>query len=645
MAKLIELLCELACCDNIKECPDIINCISVNNQSLKNGLDIKKLAASQRIRCLLACNFVTKKIFNIDGVPKQFVTNFCSDRIFLKCENYQDLFALLLSYLKENTFVRFLINPQTESVFRELGINCIKYLQNLEGKPDDVKKELIAWLCRGSNDVVLKLPTSLLQAYSEFCHMEPTIFSQTQIINPVNKFCYKLSPMLQACTHMSHFDHVVYPLLYDCMYLRQMMSQINIILGPDTKDLHRKVLLPALLDTFGTRVSLHVVGPIFEVSSQIENTYVVNINEYESIEHLNWVPRLKNKCTIYVGCNEKVLFNFSDGNNICFVDSLIDKCELGNKQIYLVNSIAQTEKHIAYDYLPLMDGLPFIVVRDLLKIILSAAPPNENQQQTILNNKKYVYKCLTHSLIKTWPLSSQYFKQDPYIHNKKYAVVLIDTRVNGLSILSLLVTLGQLKFLEWNILIITATDKVQLYRDVAPFADVRANVVLDKKGFDIEAYNTFMMDKSLWETMEIYERILIIQDDGCIIRPGLETSGLLDYDYVGGPWMRCNANKELTDLCPALVGNGGLCIRNPQACKKICEQNTEKILFNHRVQQIQEDVFFSMMFQKHGQKVPTDEIASKFSSEQVLNNQSLGFHKIWMYYPMQALQEFFKNIF
>ncbi len=62
--------------------------------------------------------------------------------------------------------------------------------------------------------------------------------------------------------------------------------------------------------------------------------------------------------------------------------------------------------------------------------------------------------------------------------------------------------------------------------------------------------------------------VLIVQDDGFPLRPGLEEF-LGRWDYTGAPFLRRNWMTRLTGLWPhRAVGNGGFCLRS----RRICEE-------------------------------------------------------------------------
>jgi hypothetical protein len=245
-------------------------------------------------------------------------------------------------------------------------------------------------------------------------------------------------------------------------------------------------------------------------------------------------------------------------------------------------------------------------------------------------------------------LQSVQTPQTPVDIKSKRCVVLVDNRCNGLSLLSIKVTMSNLKPGEWDVVIFTSTKSKSFYIKSIEEATVVTHSMLDLTPFDIEVYNEILKDTAFWRKIDDlgYEQCLIIQDDGCVVRKGLETSPFADADYVGAPWVSCPGNQELENFSktPNMVGNGGLSLRNVKQSLDICETSQNKnVLFNQRLQRIQEDVFFSREFQLRGARVPNAQGASHFSVEQVYNPTAFGFHKFWAYNDFTVVKDFFKD--
>jgi hypothetical protein len=233
-------------------------------------------------------------------------------------------------------------------------------------------------------------------------------------------------------------------------------------------------------------------------------------------------------------------------------------------------------------------------------------------------------------------------------------VVLIDNRANILSVMACLITFSNLaKDHPWCLVIYTSNKAMLYYKHHFDENNVRilASDKLDKDKFDIEDYNNFLKDKSMWCQLHEwgFQNAMIIQDDGFPIRHGIEKEFLGKYDYVGAPWSDTPVNEALKTIAnPMLVGNGGYSLRNVAIMMAITMDpicaDSKNHLFNNDLQPIPEDVFFAGECHKRGARVPSTEIATLFSSEQILNANTMGIHKPWAYFPHVTIKSFFENL-
>ncbi len=234
--------------------------------------------------------------------------------------------------------------------------------------------------------------------------------------------------------------------------------------------------------------------------------------------------------------------------------------------------------------------------------------------------------------------------------NVKNCILLVDNRENAMSIVSIFVTLSKLRNREWRLVIVTSAKAQLYYKNIlGVHAHIVVSEVLDKKRFDMEDYNAILKSVWLWDTLKNFQfdNCLVVQDDGFIVREGLEDMFLNKYDYVGSPWAPIDANKDLFTVANKwLVGNGGLSLRNVKMMHDIASQpeSVANHLFNHNAQIIPEDVYFSHEVAKRGGRIPTSEEASRFGSEQVLNLQSLGVHKFWGYHDIDSVKKYFNAL-
>jgi hypothetical protein len=168
---------------------------------------------------------------------------------------------------------------------------------------------------------------------------------------------------------------------------------------------------------------------------------------------------------------------------------------------------------------------------------------------------------------------------------------------------------------------------------------------LDVSKFHIDIYNDILKNINFWNNLQA-EKVLIIQDDGIILREGCED--FLDYDYIGAPWIDGAGNEYLkSNVNREMVGNGGLSIRNVNIMKQIVTtfEKEKNLLFFQNINRLPEDAYFCMCLSKMNNiKMPLLEIASRFASEQIINMKTLGIHKFWAYHHPSIVSDFLDKI-
>ena len=227
-------------------------------------------------------------------------------------------------------------------------------------------------------------------------------------------------------------------------------------------------------------------------------------------------------------------------------------------------------------------------------------------------------------------------------------VVVVDSRPNVWSLASVLVTLDNLDAARWAVTVFTSSAardfwERNLVAHHVPAARVEVLPELDKAPFDLERYNVLLKSPAFWDRIGA-PRALVVQDDGMLVRPGLEAE-FADVDYVGSPWVDAEANAALKQMVPSLVGNGGMSLRNVSVMREICARAGKEArrLFNSRMQPVPEDVFFaSEVAKRQGGRPCPRPAAERFATEQVASPVALGFHKPWAYLPEGFVRVFFK---
>jgi hypothetical protein len=230
------------------------------------------------------------------------------------------------------------------------------------------------------------------------------------------------------------------------------------------------------------------------------------------------------------------------------------------------------------------------------------------------------------------------------------AVVLIDNRPNIFSLIALVFTLSNLQKNLWDVVVVCNDksytffhkylgDKVKYIRDI----------YLPSQKFSIDMYNDLLKSEDFWARFADYDKTLFVQDDGMLLKSGLEDKYLV-FDYVGAPWKKEWASQDPNkfireNINTELVGNGGLSLRSPKCMMHICKKfsGLTKQLHYDKVQQQPEDVFFSCFAKREGFKMPSYDVARGFATEQVVSNGSLGFHKPWPYMDVVTMEAYFNS--
>eukprot|EP00798_Chlamydomonas_sp_ICE-L_P030807 gene30807-biopygen16648 len=252
------------------------------------------------------------------------------------------------------------------------------------------------------------------------------------------------------------------------------------------------------------------------------------------------------------------------------------------------------------------------------------------------------------------------------------SLVVVDNRPNVWSMLSVLVTLDNLDVRRWpRVVVFCAPENERFVQRSLPPSLLPGGVELvtvvmeslsyapplpGQKPFSIEKYSNILKDASFWRRLKevaVGDMALFVQDDGMIVRPGIEEDEeIMAQDYVGAPWVDAPANAELKRLVPTLVGNGGLSLRRVDACLDVTEsiplRRCGDRLFNFNLQPEPEDVFFPRSFAAIGRGCPT-EVGERFAMEQRISSSKgskpFGFHKPWPYLPKEVVAEFMVSCF
>jgi hypothetical protein len=272
-------------------------------------------------------------------------------------------------------------------------------------------------------------------------------------------------------------------------------------------------------------------------------------------------------------------------------------------------------------------------------IQLSCPSRTINSRNGLLLYMNFVYMYFAHRLDAIVGL------EDKKSRNGQYCVVLVDNRPNPLSILSILFTLSNLNVM-WGCKIYTSVKGMPYYTDaLGDLCDVVHWPDLDVAKFHIDVYNNTLKSSSFWKSIGS-QKTLIIQDDGILLKPGIDR--FMKFDYIGASWVDSVANEYIkSNITEDLVGNGGFSLRTNELMIQVCDVfvKEKNWLFYKNITQIPEDVYFIYGLKKLGTaKLPTHKDGTEFASEEVCNMASLGVHKLWSYHISDITQTYFNNI-
>lgn len=223
--------------------------------------------------------------------------------------------------------------------------------------------------------------------------------------------------------------------------------------------------------------------------------------------------------------------------------------------------------------------------------------------------------------------------------------ITVDNRANMLTVIATLFTYINLNE-TWTCIIYTSKRSLDFYQKLlGNCVQIKHLPLLDVSRFHIDIYNDVLMNCDLWSSLSEYDKCLVYQDDGVLLRKGIDK--FLEYDYVGAPWADVPSNAYIKqNINSDLVGNGGLSLRSVKTMQQVTKlfEKEKRMLFFNNINNIPEDVYFSKHVKKINGKIPNTTKASEFSSEEILNFNSLGFHKVWSYHHPSYVKSWFNHV-
>jgi hypothetical protein len=225
------------------------------------------------------------------------------------------------------------------------------------------------------------------------------------------------------------------------------------------------------------------------------------------------------------------------------------------------------------------------------------------------------------------------------------SVMFMDNRPDPGGALAVLLTMANLKP-GWGLLAFVTRESEPYYRRAFEHlgGDVEFVSMPDYKtrGFTIEQYNAKLKSRELWERVsESADRVLCVQNDGLLVRRGLESHPAMSKDYAGAPWMPHPYLAQATG--GNLVGNGGFSLRSVPACLRACKQHAREADAVYPLAPIMseaEDVWFA---RRIADCCPRED-AQTFSMEQVYSPGALGYHRFWAYHGVDVTVSYLERL-
>lgn len=200
---------------------------------------------------------------------------------------------------------------------------------------------------------------------------------------------------------------------------------------------------------------------------------------------------------------------------------------------------------------------------------------------------------------------------------------------------------------QWSHTIICGNLNYDFMKDVCKKISDHIKIIkLDIDNLNQSTYSELLASSYFWEMFD-GEKILLYQEDSCIFKENIED--FLEWDYIGAPWPLHQNDNSFG------VGNGGFSLRTKKCMLEVISKisiyetkynhSTLSFIKNCNLTVPPEDVYFSLnMIRLQIGKVARRENAFHFSSECILNENSLGGHNFWLKNDLWR-EQVFLNVF
>ncbi len=221
--------------------------------------------------------------------------------------------------------------------------------------------------------------------------------------------------------------------------------------------------------------------------------------------------------------------------------------------------------------------------------------------------------------LKQFDLDSTHFKNIKGVGKTKKFCVIVEPRETPLLPLVIKNFMYLLQNKGWGLIVFHGTKNETFIRNALDGWDTIYFANLSKENLSLREYNDLFCSEQFWKELKKMgcEQCLSFETDTLLLNDNIDD--FIKYDYVGAPW--CVKWLGLLE-----VGNSGLCLRNVNKMLEIVQTCPRHTLLKD-APLVNNDIYFSYwcLFKKF--KVPTIEIAKKFSVETIYYENPCGMHK------------------
>ena len=526
-------------------------------------------------------------------------------------QQINDIYKQAFDYIASHTFYKFIPN-ELQKIKDECNGRFISYTSTLTTNKAFTKQELFYKLQDRLNPTwctnnTYNYDVTLYQSFLSLMQKDPYhSASFSAYINDINNKQMYANPITKCLVHIpielpriiSRYD--ILKLIYSRdYYFNRIMCQGVTVVSCNTQE----SAYECLSSCPNIQLAIGLNDIIFKICA---TAYVCDRDDIDDMK--NTVPKFAAKCIIF-GPSDVVLSRKP-------TDTIVFAKNDNNNDMYDLQVSSQITAFIGGQ-----SHIPVAILQKLIELYTIIKRQRQRQTKDQINDQ---------------------VKQN----RNTNCVLLVDNRKSLTSVMSTTISMHNLQKSEWDLVILTSEATRSFYENHFSNAMFITHPLIGAK-FNIETYNRIMKDEKIWEQLDEcgYTKCLIVQDDGLLIRPGVENE-FLEYDYVGAPWLTM-PHLVTAGIGPEMVGNGGISLRTVKIMLEICRKfHDEKMhLFNYDIQPVPEDVYFASLVEKKeiGGRIPTSAKAKRFAMEQIVNMEAFGMHKPWPYVGEQVVLEYIQN--